>query len=106
MDQTIRKILELDAATEDRLNAAQLKCSRMIEDARKQAAAIAQAQKYQTRDTITEIEEQTRSECEKKIAELQSGFDRQSEALTTQFETQHDTLLNTLFDETLRAAEA
>ncbi|MBQ6040457.1 MAG: hypothetical protein K5705_01950 [Oscillospiraceae bacterium] len=106
MDQTIRKILELDAETEDRLNASRLKCTRMLSDARKQAAAVTQAQKHQTRDTITELEEQTRSECEQKIAELRAGFDRRTEAMTKQFETQHDTLLNTLFEETLREAEA
>ena len=106
MDQTIRKILELDAETETRLNAAKQKCSRMLEDARAQADAIAQAQKHQTRDTITEIEEQTRNECERKIAELRAGFESQSEAMERQFNTQHDALLNTLFEETLRAAEA
>ena len=106
MDQTIRKILELDAETENRLNASKLKCSEIVENARSQAAAIAQAQKHQTRDTVTELEEQARTECERKIAELRSGFEAQTEAMERQFRTQHDALLNTLFDETLRAAEA
>ena len=106
MDQTIRKILELDAETETRLSASKQKCSKIVEDARKQAAAIAQASKHQTRDTITELEEQTRNDCERKIAELRAGFETQSEAMERQFRTQHDTLLDTLFDETLRAAEA
>ncbi|MBR3419792.1 MAG: hypothetical protein IKG82_13980 [Oscillospiraceae bacterium] len=106
MDQTIRKIMELDAETENRLNASKQKCAQIVEDARKQAAAIAQAQKHQTRDTITELEEQARTECERKIAELRAGFESQSEAMERHFNTQHDALLNTLFDETLRAAEA
>ena len=44
MDQTIRKILELDAATEERLSAARLQCRKQVEDARKQASAMKQAQ--------------------------------------------------------------
>ena len=81
MDQTIRKILELDAATEERLSASRLQCRKKVEDARKQAAAMKQAQKHQTRDSITELEEQTRSECEQKIAELRGSFDRGSRGL-------------------------
>ena len=106
MDQTIRKILELDAATEERLSAARLQCRKQIEDARKQASAMKQAQKHQTRDSITELEEQTRSECEQKIAEMRSGFDRRAEQMAEQFEAQHDALLETLFSETLHEAEA
>ena len=106
MDQTIRKILELDAATEERLSAARLQCRKQVEDARKQAAAMKQAQKHQTRDSITELEEQTRSECEQKIAELRGSFDRRAEQMAEQFEAQHDTLLEALFSETLREAEA
>ena len=106
MDQTIRKILELDAQTEERLTASRDACARILENARVQAAAIAQAQKHQTRDTVTELEEQARSECDRRIAELRAGFESRSEAMERQFETQHDQLLDTLFEETLRAAEA
>ena len=106
MDQTIRKILELDAATEERLSAARLQCRKQVENARKQASAMKQAQKHQTRDSITELEEQIRSECEQKIIKLRSGFDRRAEEMSEQFSAQHDALLDTLFSETLREAEA
>ena len=106
MDQTIRKILELDAQTEERLSASREMCSRIIEEARQKAAAIAQAQKHQTRDTVTELEEQARTECDQKIAELRAGFESRSEAMERHFKTQNEALLNTLFDETLREAEA
>ncbi len=106
MDQTIRKILELDAATEERLSASRLQCRRTVEDARKQAAAMKQAQKHQTRDSITELEEQTRTECEQKINALRGEFDRRAETMAAEFEAQHDALLDALFSETLREAEA
>lgn len=106
MDQTIRKILELDAATEERLSTARLQCRKQIEDARKQASAMKQAQKHQTRDSITELEEQTRSECEQKIAALRGGFDRRAEEMSAQFAKEHDALLEALFSETLHEAEA
>ena len=106
MDQTIRKILELDAATEERLSAARLQCRKQVEDARKQASAMKQAQKHQTRDSITELEEQTRSECEQKIAALRGGFDRRAEEMSARFAEEHDALLEALFSETLHEAEA
>ena len=106
MDQTIRKILELDAATEERLRAAKLAARRKVEDARKQATAMKQAQRHQTRDTIIELEEQARSEYEQKIADVRGEFDRKAEAMTAEFAAQHDDLLETLFAETLREAEA
>lgn len=106
MDQTIRKILELDAATEERLSASALQCRQQIEAAHAKAAAISQAQQHQTRDAIVELEEQARSDYEQKIAELRGGFDRRAESMTKEFEAQHDTLLQTLFEETLREAEA
>lgn len=105
MDQTIRKILELDTATEERLNASQLQCSKRVGDAKKQAAAMKQAQKIQTRDSITELEEQARSEWEQKIAALRTDYDSRTDAMSGHFESQHDALLQALFDETLRAAE-
>ncbi len=106
MDQTILKILELDAATEERLNASRLQCETIISDARNQAAAMKQAQRHQTRDSIIELEEQKRSECEQKIEALRGGFDRRAEAMAAQFEGQHDTLLDALFEATLHEAEA
>ena len=106
MDQTILKILGLDAATEERLSASKLQCEAMISDARRQAAAIKQAQRHQTRDSIIELEEQKRSECEQKIEALRGGFDRRTEAMAAQFDAQHDTLLQALFEATLNEAEA
>lgn len=105
MDQTIRKILELDTATEQRLKASELQCSKKIADAKQQAAAMKQAQKIQTRDSITELEEQARSEWEQKIAALRTDFDSRADAMSAHFAAQHDALLRALFDETLQAAE-
>lgn len=106
MDQTIRKILELDAATEERLSASRLQCRKQVEDSRRQAAAMKQAQQHQTRDSITELEEQTRTECEQQIAKLRSGFDSRTEKMSEQFSQQHDALLSALFSDTLHEAEA
>lgn len=106
MEQTIRKILELDAAAEERLKRSELECSRKVQDARKQAAAIRQAQKHQTRDTIIEAEEQARAECEKKSAEMREKYDRRADEMSRRFAETHDALLETLFQETLREAEA
>lgn len=106
MDQTIRKLLELDAATEEQLSAAKRQCESRIAEARRQAQAIKQAQRHQTRDSIIELEEQKRSECEQKIAELRGGFDRRAEAMAAQFDAQHDALLDALFADTLNEAEA
>ena len=106
MDQTIRKILELDAATEERLSGVRLQCRRKVQEARQQASAMTQAAKHQTRDTIIEMEEQARSEYEQKMPALRGDFDRRAEEMTAQFAGQHDDLLQTLFDETLREAEA
>ena len=105
MDQTIRKIIELDAETETKLQASKLACRNRIKDARKQASAIKQAQSHQTRDTISEFEEQTRAEYEEQVAQMQQRFDREADALSEQFEVQHQTLLESLFRETLSAAE-
>ena len=44
MDQTIRKILELDAETEERLAASQEECRRLVDEARARAAALAEAE--------------------------------------------------------------
>lgn len=106
MDQTIRRILELDAATEERLAASRLLCSEKIEQARKQAAAIEQAMSVQTRDTVTEIEEQERIACEEKTAKVRGDFDQRTEAMTKRFSAQHDALLDALFADTLQDAEA
>lgn len=105
MEQTIRKILELDAAAEERLRAAELQCQKTVQDARKQAAAIRQAQKHQTRDTIIEAEEQARTECEQKTAEMREKYDRRADEMSKRFAETHDALLKTLFEETLREAE-
>ncbi|MBQ8920775.1 MAG: hypothetical protein IJ060_01260 [Oscillospiraceae bacterium] len=106
MDQTIRRILELDAETEQRLEASRLKCGQMRAEAEHRAAAIRQAQAHQTRDTITEFEEQTRESCEQKLAVQRQAFDRQADAISKQFEEQHESLLESLFEETLREAES
>jgi len=105
VDQTIKQILELDAATEQRLRASQLVCEQKRQNAIEQAEAIRQAQAHQTRDTIFEFEEQTRAECERKLAEQQLVFDRQADAITKQFEGHHEALLESLYEETLREAE-
>lgn len=106
MDQTILKILELDAATEERLSASRLQCEKKIADARQQAAAMKQAQRHQTRDSIIELEEQKRSECEQKIEALRGNYDRRTEAMAAQFRAQHDALLDALFEATINEAEA
>ncbi|MBR6107149.1 MAG: hypothetical protein IKQ39_03990 [Oscillospiraceae bacterium] len=105
MDQTIRQILELDAATEQRLRASQAACEQKRLDAAAQADAIRQAQEHQTRDTIIEFEEQARASCEQKLTEQRQTFDKQADALSKQFEEQHETLLESLYAETLLEAE-
>ncbi len=105
MDQTIRKILELDSETEQRLQESRQKCEEIRAGAERQAAAIRQAQAHQTRDTITDFEEQTRENCEQKLAVQRQAFDRQADAISKQFEEQHESLLHSLFEETLREAE-
>ena len=106
MDQTIRRILELDASTEERLQASELECRRTVEEAREKAAALAEAQMHQTRDTIEEYEEQTRSACEEQIAGLRARFDRRGDEMEQQFTAERAALLDTLFQETLREAES
>ncbi len=106
MDQTIRKILELDAATEERLSASRQQCRQLIEDSQKQAAAMKQAQRHHTRDSITELEEQTRTEYEQKINAMRADFDHRTEAMSEQFTAQHEALLTALFADTLQEAEA
>ncbi|GEM_PF-2394428 len=106
MDQMIRRILELDADTEEQLRASELECRRTVEDAQKKAAALAEAQAHQTRDTIEEYEEQKRADYEAKSAELRAGFDKRADVMETQFNAQHDALLDALFTETLREAES
>lgn len=105
MDQMIRRILELDSATEERLQASRTECSETVEQARRQAAALAQARKHHTRDLVQEFEEQTRLDCEQKIAALRVRYDSRADEMTKQFEAQHDALLDELFEETLREAE-
>ncbi|MBR3269584.1 MAG: hypothetical protein IKI58_12790 [Oscillospiraceae bacterium] len=105
MDQTIRKILELDAATEQRLQDAKQQCAKIRAEAEQKAAAIRQAQAHQTRDTVFEFEEQTRADCEQKLAVQRQAFEKQADAISKQFEEQHESLLASLFEETLREAE-
>lgn len=106
MDQTIRRILALDEEVEEKLQASELQAKRILSDARRQADAIEQAAGHQTRDAIVETEEQLRSSYEEKSAALREKSDRRIEAVSSQFRTQHDTLLETLFADTLREAEA
>ncbi|MCQ2416342.1 MAG: hypothetical protein MJ071_00845 [Oscillospiraceae bacterium] len=105
MDQTIRKILELDAAAEERLTAANLECKNRIQTARQQAEAIRQAQKHQTNDTIFEAEETARREFEKQAADMRVEYDLLAKSIREQYEAQHDQLIETLFKDTLREAE-
>lgn len=105
MDQTIRRILELDAETEERLAASQEECRRLVDEARARAAALAEAEGRRTRDTIEEFEEQTQAESEQRSAELREKYDRRAEEMTAQFSAQHDALLEALFAETLAEAE-
>lgn len=106
MDQTIREIVRLDAAVEERLSAAEAACRKQISDARAQAAAVTEATEHQTRDAIVEYEESARGACEQKLAELRAEFDRRGDQLSEQFESRRAELLDTLFQETLREAEA
>ena len=105
MDQTIRKILELDATGEQRLQVSELLCEKKRLDAAEQADAFRQAQTHQIRDILTEFEEQIRAESEQKLAEQRQTFDKQADMISKQFEVQHEALLETLFTETLREAE-
>ena len=105
MDQTIKQILELDAATEQRLQVSRTVCEQKRRKAAAQADAIRQAQQHQTRDTIIEFEEQTRTAFEQKLAGQQQTFEKQADAISKQFEEQHESLLESLFAETLREAE-
>lgn len=105
MDQTIRRIMELDAETEERLAASRAECLKIVADARTSAKAIEEAQAHQTRYTIEDYEEQNRGDSEKRADALRADYDRRAEEMTQQFEAQHDALLETLFAETLREAE-
>ena len=105
MDQTIRRILELDAETEERLEASRTECRKLVSDARARAAAMAEAERHRTRDTIEEFEEQTQSDAEARMAELRTQFDSRADLMTQQFSAQYDALLEALFAETLREAE-
>ena len=105
MDQTINQILALDAKTEERLSASRKSCEKIIADARRQAAAIEQAQTHQTRELIGDFEEQTRQSCEEKLAKLRAESEGDLEKISEYFEKREDALLETLMQETLRAEE-
>lgn len=105
MDQTIRRILELDAETEVRLEASRTECRRLVDEARARAAALAEAEMHRTRDTVEEFEEQTQTESEQRMAELRAEYDRRADVMSQQFAAQHEALLETLFAETLAEAE-
>ncbi len=106
MDQTIVEIVKLDAEIDARLTASEAACRKTVEEARAKAAAVTEASEHQVRDAIVEYEEQAKDACEQKLAALRADFDRKGDAIAKQFIAQHDTLLEELFRETLRAAEA
>jgi len=106
LDQTILEILRLDAEIDAKLTAADADRRKQLSEARRQAAGVAEASRHQVRDAITEYEEQAREDCEQKLSKLRAGFEQQGDAVEQQFVAQHDTLLETLFRETLREAEA
>lgn len=106
MDQTIVEILRLDAEIDAKLKAAKADRKKQLSDARRQAAAVAEASRHQVHDAVVEYEEQAREECEQKIAKLRAGFDKQGDAVEEQFVARHDDLLDSLFHETLKEAEA
>ncbi len=104
MDDTIRKILELDAQVDARLRAGTLKCREKLELAKEQSEALAQAQEHGTRDAIDEYEQHTREEFEEKTKALREEFDATAAKLQHLFEDRHDELLEQLFQDTLREA--
>lgn len=106
MDQTILEILQLDAEIDAKLTAADAERKKQLSDARRQASAVKEASRHQVRDTIVEYEEQAKEECEQKLAKLRAGFDKQGDAVEEQFVARHDDLLDSLFRETLKEAEA
>ena len=105
MDQTINRILALDADTEERLRASELICGEILAKAREQAAAIEQAQTHQTRTLISDFEEQKRTECEERLAKQQAESEAELSHISEYFEAKQEELLRTLLQETLRAAE-
>lgn len=106
MDNTIRMILELDAAADQRLQDAADSCTKTLEDAKQKAAALNEARSHQTSDSIFEFEEQTRSDCETQTNQLQSDYEAQSAALEKLFSDRQDALLNDLYQAVLADAEA
>lgn len=106
MDNTIRMILELDAAADQRLQDAADGCTKTLEEAKQKAAALNEARSHQTSDAVFEFEEQTRAECESQTAKLQSEYEAQSATLEELFAARQDTLLTELYQAVLADAEA
>ena len=106
MDNTIRMILELDAAAEARLQEATAQCKDTIENAKQKAAALAEAREHQTADEIYEIEEKERIAAESEINALQADYEKQSSALEQQFTNGRADLISALVNEIFAEAEA
>lgn len=106
MDQTIRKILETDAAIEARLQSAQANCTAMLETARQNANACDEARTHETSDAIFEYEEAQRADCETRMRALETDYDARSAMLIRRFSEQEDALLNALMNAVLAEAEA
>lgn len=106
MDQTIRMILELDAAAEARLQASEAACAQTIENAKEKASALAEARERQTSDAIYELEEIERTAAEQEIRALQADYEKKSAALEKQFTDDREAMISSLVSEILAEAEA
>lgn len=105
IDDTIRLLIKTDADAEIRRADAKEKCSALVAEAKKNAAARSEARIHHTRDLIYEIEEEERAAYEQQYHALLEDYEHQSSMMTKQFEDQREPLLDTLVQQVLRRAE-
>ncbi len=105
MDDTIKLLLETDANAESKRQAAIAESKQLLENARQQAAAQSEARTHHTKDLIFEIEETERTAYEEKYHALMADYEKQTAALSQQFDARHEELLKQLMRKVLAGAE-
>ncbi len=105
MDDAIRTVLALDASIEEKLQASRAKCKAQMNEAHARADAIRQARRHETQDAIFEMTEAARISFEEERVRIQTDYAERSEALEQFYRSRWDSLLDTLFRDTLKAAE-
>lgn len=106
MDNTIRMLLELDHSADRRLQESAESCAKMLEDAKRKAAALNEARSHQTSDAIFEYEEQMRADSESRIQQLRSEYNTRLADLEQQFAAKRDALLTSMYAAVFADAEA